>query len=249
MARNYSSLYEIKPGRFVFEPTPEAREFGENVTRKLLKTWHPSDHFFHLGASKGHVAALQIHKPQPFFAKLDLSNFFGSVTRTKIARALHNVGFSRKDAFDTAYHSIVDFGGTKTLPYGFIQSMALATLVMECSALGAELRRIISIGVTVSVYVDDIILSSEDYVLLRRTYIEVEEAIRKSNFKIAARKSEDAGTRIRAFNCILSQNSIMITPERMQVFRDDYTTGNDAKRASIEDYIRALNPDQVRDLF
>lgn len=248
MPRNYSSLYEIKPGRFVFEPTPEARDYGSKLTKRLLGVWTPSDHYYHLGASKGHVAALQIHKAQPFFAKLDLSNFFGSVTRTKVARSLRNAGFSGRDAFDIAYHSIVDFGGNKSLPYGFIQSMALATLVMECSALGAELRRLISVGVTVSVYVDDIILSCEDYVLLRRAYIDAEDAVRESNFRVGTRKCEDPGTEIHAFNCILSQDRIEITPERMQVFRDDYATGSEPKRAAIEKYIRAVNPDQVRDL-
>ena len=73
----------------------------------------------------------------------------------------------------------------KFLPYGFVQSMVLATICIEFSLLGSALIRTYGGGnVRVSMYVDDIILSSDDEGALVKAYDEVLNSVRQSNFRV-----------------------------------------------------------------
>ena len=248
MARSFEKFYEIKEGRFVFEPTTKARKIGEEILNDLFKIWSPPDHFYHLGKSKGHVEALRVYSKIRLFASIDIENFFGSVTRTKISRSLRAIGFDDKKAFSIAYDSVVDFGGTKTLPYGFIQSVALATLVMECSALGSAIRQAIKSNVMITVYVDDIILSGEHAETLQHHFDEFVRTTNAVKFNISAKKCQNVSDKIEVFNCNLSKSHISTTPKRMAQFKVDYAHASDARRASIEKYITAVNKSQVAEL-
>ncbi|MGH7455587.1 MAG: reverse transcriptase domain-containing protein, partial [bacterium] len=118
--------------------------------------------FFHLRKG-GHVAALHEHRRNRYFARIDLKNFFYSISRNRVARALHEIDIPRAGFY--AKFSCVKNPydeptcPTYALPYGFVQSPVLATLVLSRSVLGCYLRAIQS-DVTLSVYMDDIAISS-----------------------------------------------------------------------------------------
>lgn len=245
MSRTYESLFEIKPGRFVFEPTEASRAFGSKLIKKIDSTYFPPDFYFHLGKSTGHVGAMRLHRNSNFFAKIDLQNFFWQITRTKLIRSLRKIGFSSNEAFDAAYYSVVDFKDRKFLPYGFVQSMHLATISLDCSALGSALQRISQRGVNISVYVDDIILSGDDFIQLSACYHELIESSAISNIGLNLLKCSPPDTSVIAFNCQIQNAKIEITLERMLRFKEDYQVGSEAARAAIEKYIDAVNPAQV----
>lgn len=239
--KNYEYRFEIKPGKYVYLPTDEARILGEKIREEVLDAWTPDAVFFHLSKVGGHVAAMRYHKNGLFFAGTDVKNFFGCVTRSKIARALIKIGFSARAAFEMASASVVAIDGRKFLPYGFIQSMVLATLVLEKSNLGLALRTLADSDTKVSVFVDDITLSAGDSESLVRGLGELRDAAVVANFVLCSKDGGAVGNKVHAFNCSVSRNHIELLPDRVSRFEQQYLDGNDPAKAAIVRYIRAIN--------
>ena len=219
MPRNYEYSFEIKPGKFVFVPTEACLKVGAEIVNHVTKSWTPHRIFYHFGKRGGHVAALRAHLDHRLFAIVDLTQFFISVTRTKVIRSLQQIGFDNKTAFDMAYASVVEHGGRKFLPYGFAQSMVLATVCIEYSSLGSALIRTNNGGkVRVSMYVDDIIFSSDDEEALAKAYDEVLASVQQSRFKVNTEKSVPPAAEIEVFNCRLSKGNMNFAEDRMNKF-------------------------------
>ncbi len=223
-------------------------ENGRDIVAKVNSIWSPNQIFYHFGKRGGHVAAMRVHSESAFFAKIDLSQFFVSITRTKVVRSLKKIGISNKEAFEIAYQSVVDFGGQKFIPYGFVQSMALATICMETSALGKVLMDINGRNTLVSVYVDDIIISSDCMSALEEAYIEACEAIKFARLVKNDTKSQPPARSIEAFNCRISTREMKFTPERMRQFLDDYASGNPYRQEAILRYMQVVNEAQAVEL-
>ena len=250
MPHNYESKFEIEPRKFVFVPTEDCLREGAEIVRKILYSWQPHEIFFHLGKRGGHVAAMRIHLENTYFAKIDLTQFFAKVTRTKIVRSLKRIGVCPKDAFDIAYASVVVHDGKKFLPYGFTQSMALVTVCVQFSALGSELISINDHGqVRVSMYVDDIIISSKCRQLLQSAYCNLLYAANQSNFEVNSTKCIAPSTEIQSFNCHISQGSIVIGDKRMDKFVIDFNSGNEGAQEAIMRYIKVVNENQLNQLL
>ena len=250
MLRNYEYHFEVKPGKFVFVPTEACLKVGAEIVNQVTKAWRPHNIFYHFGKRGGHVSALRTHLDHGLFAKVDLTQFFTSVTRTKVVRSLQKIGFNNKTAFNMAYESVVEFGGKKFLPYGFVQSMVLATICIEFSSLGSALIRTNGGGnVRVSMYVDDIILSSDDEGALVKTYDEVLNSVRQSNFRVNTNKSIPPATEIEVFNCRLSKGITNFTEDRMSKFFEDFGTGDEFTKAAIVRYMKVVNKDQLDEIL
>lgn len=169
---NYEYKYR-RNGKPVFAPNDRGRRIGNDIKRQLNRTVHFDDFYYHFQRG-GHVAALHAHREHAFFARLDLERYFYSISKSRVQRALSDSGILRarhyakwscvRNPFDDPRYS---------LPYGFVQSPILATLVMMRSGVG-DLLRTIGPDVAVSVYMDDISLSSDDEDRLRQTF----EAVR-----------------------------------------------------------------------
>ena len=201
MIRNYEYRFELRPGKVVYVPTDECKRNGLRIVNEVLKKWSPSTAIYHLGKNGGHVAAMRPHLRKTYHASADLTNFFGSVSRTRVHRALMKIGFRNRAALDIASDSCVEVGGAKFLPYGFPQSMVLATLVFEKSALGGVIHALRASGCVVTVYVDDILLSADTLDALQKAYDRVLDGISRSGFEASAKKSEEPGMEINSFNC------------------------------------------------
>ena len=250
MPHNYEYHFEIKPGKFVFVPTEDGLKSGAEIVDQVTKLWSPHKIFYHFGKRGGHVAAMRLHLDHSYFAKVDLSQFFTSVTRTKVVRSLQQIGFGNKAAFDMAYASVVEHDGKKFLPYGFMQSMALATVCIECSSLGTTLIRINDSGnALVSMYVDDIILSSDDEVALAAAYEAVLAAVQQANFNVNTAKSVPPSDEIQVFNCCLSKGSMNFTDDRMTKFSEDFGMGGEFTKAAIARYMKVVNEDQLDEML
>ncbi|MEQ5802919.1 reverse transcriptase domain-containing protein [Halomonas sp. H10-9-1] len=251
----WSSRFELKPGSWVYVPTKETSEEGRLIKDKVENFWKVPKYYYHL-KSGGHVAALRSHAHHKFFARLDIKNFFSSVGKSRITRSLKGyVGYPK--ARDIAEKSTVTHpnnGGesfANVLPFGFVQSPVIASLCLSKSALGRFLSEVYKDKrFSVSVYMDDIILSSDDADRLRYVYDEARRLAERSRFPINDRKSEPPSGKITAFNIELSSNSLEITRERLGELMEEYDNSNSKdQKEGILGYVRSVNERQAMLFF
>lgn len=157
------------------------------------------------------------------------------------------VGFRNREALEIATESCVEHNGRKFLPYGFPQSMVLATLVVDFSALGRKILDLKANGIIITVYVDDILISSDDISELQEAYDEVKAAVNLSGFSISSSKSEAPNREVKAFNCSISSRMELL-PARMARFRDKMKTASPKAKSSVLRYVNVINPSQAIEL-
>jgi hypothetical protein len=212
--------------------------------------WRPPKNYFHL-TNGGHVKAIGAHVHNTVFAHLDIQDFFGHINASRVTRWLKPlVGYSKAREFakaSTVAHP--DHGGV-VLPFGFVQSPILASLCLFHSALGrciVELPQ--ELGVLVSVYMDDIIVSAADNSVLVDAVKLLDESAARSGFPIHPDKREDPGPKITAFNIGLAHQSLRIEDERWNSFVNDFQgSDNEFVRKGIQSYVRSVNLDQANKL-
>lgn len=251
MEQRWVHRFEIKPGRWVYHPTDEAKTRGLEIKALVGQSWQPPSYFFHLRAG-GHLAALRHHTDGRFFFRADIENFFGCVTRSKVTRSLVNY-FGYRDARSIALDSTVRPTGMQQahLPYGFVQSPVLASLALHRSALGSVIHRMAqrTRDLRVSVYMDDIIVSGNCEETLCAALLELLAAGHRSGFPFSTQKVEGPGASVTAFNIRLSQGPLEVIPARLQQFQDAILDSeNELEKQGIFRYIESVNPLQAEAL-
>jgi hypothetical protein len=207
-----------RKGKPVFAPSDVGRRVGNDIKRQIEAAVDFEGFYYHLRRG-GHVAALHAHRPNRFFARMDIERFFYSIGRNRVTRALRVVGIERAEHYAKWSTVKNPFGEpTYALPYGFVQSPVLATLVLSQSPLGAFLRAI-SDQITVSIYVDDISLSSQDEQALLAAFEQANQAFIASGFTGNADKTIGPSPIIEVFNCSLAQGVTAVTPARIADFQ------------------------------
>jgi hypothetical protein len=217
----------------------------------LQRIWKPPQYYFHLQAG-GHVAAVKSHLENREFMRADVSNFFGSINRSRVTRCLKPF-VSYAVAREWAVNSTVRHPGSKipALPYGFVQSQLLASLCLFKSALGKFLHGIHSGagGVIVSVYVDDILVSAPDSHGLAGLVDGLQLASKRARLTFDQKKSAGPAAEVSAFNILLSEASMTIAPERLKEFADRLATdATPIQRQGIRSYVRSVCPEQAKSL-
>jgi Reverse transcriptase (RNA-dependent DNA polymerase) len=243
MQINYDYKFEIKPGRYVYIQSREARDRARVLLKRVRIKYKPNAIFYHLGEQGGHVEAMRIHHGNKYFSRYDIDDFFGHVTRTKVTRSLCNIGFRRDVAFDMAIESVVVEGPSKIVPFGFRQSPLLATLVLEHSGLGRHLVELAANRyLTVSIYMDDIVLSSNFREILEVASPPLEMIAQRSGFRLGRDKMTVAAVSVDVFNCRLADNEITILDDRMRKFFRDFREAGEAGKDAIIRYIEMVSP-------
>lgn len=98
----------------------------------------------------------------------------------------------------------------------------------------------------VSVYMDDIVISSSHDVDLSNVLREVKEIAEKAGFPLNSAKEEGPAGKITAFNIELSKNTLALTDERLQEFIMAYReTDNLNVQSGIVGYVTTVNKDQA----
>ncbi|WP_245472511.1 reverse transcriptase domain-containing protein [Rhizobium jaguaris] len=95
------------------------------------------------------------------------------------------------------------YGAGYVLPYGFVQSPILATLVLAKSAIGIYLRGLPA-TITVSVYMDDICLSGNGEADLQTAFEGLIAAVAEAGFTLNDERRAPPAPQIDIFNCILA---------------------------------------------
>lgn len=243
----YKHRFELpeRPGTFIFVQTDEEIEAVVLMIAAIRKQWRPPGNYYHL-IKGGHISALRRHKHDQHFARLDIENFFGSITRNKIQRALMSIGFSFADAEHISHRSSVKHDGRRILPFGYVQSPILASIVLNRSALGKMIRALRQTGVYISVFMDDILVSHPDNVDAVSNAIELlEGAANEARFTLSQAKRQGPAAEISAFNITLAHESLMINPDRLEDFEQRIRVmGRCPSTDGILGYVRAVNGEQ-----
>jgi nitroimidazol reductase NimA-like FMN-containing flavoprotein (pyridoxamine 5'-phosphate oxidase superfamily) len=207
----------LKNDRPIFVPTKLGRKIGQDLNSQLQKQYS-FDRFYHHFGDGGHIAALHRHRLNKFFARLDIERFFYSIGRNRVVRALRGIGVQRathygkwscvKNPYDLPRYA---------LPYGFVQSPILASLVLAESPAG-HLLRCLSTSFTVSVYMDDISLSGNDELALTRAFGELCDAVEQSGFSLNRSKLCSPTQNLVIFNCDLQNGLSRVQATRITKF-------------------------------
>ena len=231
----------------MFVPTMESIEAGEKIRKLIASRWKVPPYYYHLRAG-GHVEAIRSHLHHSHFLHIDIKDFFGSINRSRVGRALREY-VRHEEAREIANTSTVRDPSDKNryfLPYGFVQSPMVASLCLDKSRLGTYLDKLQAMdSVSLSVYVDDIIISCDDAQLCASILSELGAAAEKANFTLNASKQEGPAPTITAFNIVLEHAGMRIGEKRLQAFlaKLEEPTGQ-SQRAAIISYVKSVSPEQ-----
>ncbi|MDR8523470.1 reverse transcriptase domain-containing protein [Shewanella fidelis] len=249
---SWTEKYQIKSGKWIYVPTIQAKFNGRVIIEKVKSEWTPPDFYYHLQKG-GHVKALKEHTKNNYFTSLDLSDFFGSMSRTRLTRALKSL-FEYDEARTIAKSSTVphwkENAHSHSIPYGFSQSPILASICLEKSTLGIALNEChLDNNLTITVYMDDIILSSTHEFYLNGWLDYIKEAATKSKLSLNLKKSNPVANKIQVFNIELSHKKLQVNNKRFEEFKKVYTESlSEHQRYGISGYISTVNSMQLLEL-
>jgi hypothetical protein len=209
-------------GKYIFVPTDECVRIGKRIIRFVERSANFPDYFYHFRPG-GHVAALHNHLENRYFFRIDLKDFFYSISRNRVAKALRAVGYNRArcDAKSSSVRSPLNNGVRYALPIGFVQSPILASLVLLNSDVANVLREASMRRVCVSVYLDDLIGSGREMEAVSSFYDDLRVACERSNFLVNTAKLTPPSVGIVAFNCDLRLGNASVTADRIARFMNE----------------------------
>lgn len=136
------------------------------------------------------------------------------------------------------------------LPFGFVQSQIISAVCLRQSRLGRcidDLKN--QNALNVSVYVDDIIISSKDLQSCEDALLKITAAATRSNFFINTEKLEGPAEAITAFNIVLSNQHMRINDTRMDEFENSLKASlNEREKAGVISYVTSINTAQAEKL-
>lgn len=250
MIPQWKSRFELKPDAWVFVPTAESIKTGQEIKRAIESRWTPPPNYYHLLAG-GHVEALRIHTDNTWFIHLDIKNFFGSINRSRATRCLKSL-FGYKRAREIANLSTVIHPERAEfiLPFGFVQSPIIASICLHKSALGSRLRSLRTDGFTVSVYMDDLIISSATLDGAHKALADIKHHAERSGFQLNSEKEEGPAYKITAFNIDLAASQIAIEPTRLKAFSEALESSSSPhQQLGILGYIKSVNINQYKEIL
>jgi hypothetical protein len=214
MIENYKFKYRSR-GKIIFVPNERCERKGRRIIKFFSKRVDFPGYFFHY-KSGGHVAALHAHLGNTLFFKIDIQNFYYSIARMRVTRALRSWGYP--GAGTLAKWSCVAnpmAGPRHVLPIGFFQSPLLASLVLMKSPVAQAIERAIANGVCISVYLDDFLGSHNDAHVLEAAYADIRDTCTSSGLVPNPNKLVPPSAAITAFNCDLTHGSARVRNDRI----------------------------------
>lgn len=242
--------FELKPGIWVYVPSADASKLGERILQEIRNKWIPPLYFYHLRTG-GHLKAARSHLKSDFLAVIDIKNFFQSTSRSRITRdlkAYFTYSQAREISKISTVRNLSSSSHQHVLPFGFVQSPILATLCLDKSYLGCLLRRLNKHpNVKLSVYMDDVIISSNDLIQLLSAYDEILVAMEKAGYQANMIKTQPPSSLIKVFNLNLSKGVMKVTSQKMSEFLIDfYASDYEPHKIGVKNYVEAVNPEQAK---
>ncbi|MCC4858840.1 reverse transcriptase domain-containing protein [Vibrio atlanticus] len=162
------------------------------------------------------------------------------------------IGYERARAIaraSTIPHSNPD-EHSHSLPYGFSQSPLLASICLAQSHFGSCIRACHETdGMSLSVYMDDIVISSNDEQILLLWHEKLKIAAGKSKFKLNSLKENISSTSIEVFNINITEYEMHVSDKRFSKLHTVYSLSeSEHQRKGIGGYVWTVNPDQAKEL-
>ena len=213
MIENYKYKYRSR-GKIIFVPNEKCERRGKRMLKFFSKRVDFPDYFYHY-KSGGHVAAMHAHVDNSLFFKIDVQNFYNSIARMRVTRALRKCGYPGAGTFAkwSCVANPINAAPPHVLPIGFVQSPLLASLVLMKSAVSSAIERAIANGVVITVYLDDFIGSHDDMATLTHAYNDIRETCVAAGTNPT--KLVPPSVAITAFNCDLTHGSAIVRADRV----------------------------------
>jgi len=255
MPSRWTHKFKIKPDCWVFVPNAETYELGHEIKEAVNAVWRPPPYYAHLQKG-GHIAALNSHLQSKHFIRADIRQFFNHINRNRITRNLKNLFQSYSQAREVANHSTVRnpafSSGEYILPYGFVQSPIIASLCLYKSALGKYLHSLKKSGFLVTVYMDDILISTDQSAeILKQILANIHDKAAKSGFPLSTQKTSSLpDIQTVAFHIQIGPGISSIVPARLAKFAlQIQQSTNPHQIGAILRYVKQVNQDQFEELF
>jgi hypothetical protein len=212
---NYQFKYRAR-GKFIFVPTERCERKGRRIIKFFDKRVDFPDYFYHY-KSGGHVAALHTHLENDLFFKIDIQNFYYSIARMRVTRALRSWGYPGAGTLAkwSCVANPIAAHPRHVLPIGFVQSPLLASLVLMKSPVYQAIERAIANGVVISVYLDDFVGSHKDNAILTAAYTDIRDTCVSAGLIPNPEKLVAPSAAITAFNCDLTRGSAHVRADRI----------------------------------
>ena len=237
MIENYKFKYPSR-GKIIFVPNERCERKGKRILKYFTKRAIFPPYFYHYQPG-GHIAALHAHLGNKLFFKIDIRNFYYSIARMRVTRALRSYGFAGANTAAKWSCVVNPYGAPRhVLPIGFVQSPLLASLVLLKSPVREAMERAISNGVCVSVYLDDFIGSHNDAGILEAAYDDIRNTCAMAGLIPNPSKLVAPAAAITAFNCDLTHGAAEVADARVARFIVEGRSGE--ARAAFEDYRRRV---------
>ncbi|MGX1360698.1 reverse transcriptase domain-containing protein [Bradyrhizobium elkanii] len=242
MIINYEFKYRSR-GKWFFVPNDKCERRGRRMLAYFKRRVVFPDYMYHF-KNGGHVAALHAHLNNSLFFKIDIQNFYYSIARMRVTRALRHWGYPGANTF--AVWSCVRNplpGPPHALPIGFVQSSLLASLALMKSEVADAIDRAVAKGVCISVYLDDFIGSHNDLAVLTAAYEDIRHTCVAAGFIPNPGKLVPPQAAVTAFNCDLTNGTAEVNAARVAKYfsRTDRTVLSDAGFDEYRDLVRSQN--------
>lgn len=246
-----------RSGRHICVPDAETKEFGNRLVAEIRQKWSPPRYFCHWQKG-GHVQAIKSHVGRKYFFRADLKAFYSHIRENRIRYRLKRLSLSKGQQYEqeATYCSTVPHPEQPTirvLPYGFPQSPILASICLQGSILGEFLEKLDQLpSYIVSVYMDDIIVSTNSSSCANEAYEALCEKVTRSNFTINRSKCTGVvADQIEAFNIIADASCIKLTEKRLEKFEGTLRSHSIStkKQNGILNYVRSINLRQYEELL
>lgn len=250
LTNDWLHKFEIKTGRWVYIPNEETLQLGKEIHSYIKKKWNYPYYMFHL-RDGGHVAAANYHINNKYFCLIDISDFFGATSQSRITRELnHFIPYAkaREIAKLSTVRNLNGNGLKRVLPYGYPQSPILASFCLRQSYCGNLINTLSKSGyVSVTIYMDDILLSSNDLDKLSQAFSAISMALKKSGYTVNKTKTQPPSASVNVFNLVLKQDLLRVSSVRILEFLQAYiTSSNPAERKGIASYVGSVNKTQAK---
>ena len=242
--------FEVKSDCWVFVPDEDTIIRGREIKKLISSQWKPPYYYAHFKQG-GHVSALKRHLENDLFIQTDIKQFFNQINKSKATRSLQNLLKDYELAREIASESVVPKPDSNPvsyiLPFGFVQSPIIASLCLYNSALGKFINGLEGRGFKVSVYMDDIIISTTLPLDEAENMLEtLKQKATRSSLELNPNKTTGPVAQISAFNINLSKNNLEITDQKLTDFENRLlNTKNEYVINGILGYIKTVCPNQV----
>ncbi|CDZ57164.1 reverse transcriptase domain-containing protein [Neorhizobium galegae] len=227
----------VQNGKHFFKPSAISRKIGADIKAQIEDAYKFDTFVYHMRQG-GHVAAIHSHRVNSIFCRLDIERFFYGIGRNRVMIALRSIGLARAEHY--AKWSTVKNPYEQpsyALPYGFVQSPIIATLVLMTSSVGEYLRALPD-GITASVYMDDVVLSGNETDKLELAFNGLLANLPQAGFQINAAKLRMPSASMDVFNCDLTIGGTTVREERKAEFYS--AAQSDKSVAAFERYCESI---------